>query len=165
MIEIYPQLFIGNESDYEFGAKHQPDWTVVHACKEPYHRLALGYTGRSAPNTHPEYLIARRGNRLILNLIDAADSAYIPKEVIEAAVEFIHSALQSDQRVLVHCNQGLSRSPMIGLLYLARFTKKISATDFVDAEREFLRLYPPYQPAAGIRGFVLKHWDSYRSRA
>ena len=38
-----------------------------------YHRQALGYRSRGAPKDHPEYLVARRGNRLILNIVDAND--------------------------------------------------------------------------------------------
>lgn len=120
MIEVHPQLFVGSESDYELGrVQFTKGWAVVHACKEPYHRQALGYSGRASAKTHPEYLIARRGNRLILNLVDAPDPAYILDEIMDAAVEFIHSQLAGGQRVLVHCNQGLSRSPGIAILYLA----------------------------------------------
>jgi hypothetical protein len=65
------RLWIGDVSMYEAVAKPEADqWFVVHACKEPYHRKELGYTGRAAPKEHPEYLICRRPGRLILNLID-----------------------------------------------------------------------------------------------
>lgn len=46
MIEVYPKLFVGNQQDYDLTVKTQADWRVVHACKEPYHRQALGYGGR-----------------------------------------------------------------------------------------------------------------------
>lgn len=42
----------------------------VYPCKEPYHRQALGYRGRSAPEGHREHLVARRGYRLILNMAE-----------------------------------------------------------------------------------------------
>ena len=73
MVEIFPNLFIGTEQDYEYNVKGNPDWVTVHACKYPYHQRELGYTGRAAPKNHPEYLIARRDRRLILNLVDAPD--------------------------------------------------------------------------------------------
>ena len=60
--------------------------------------------------------------RLYLNLIDPPNPAYIPKEIIDAALEFIDKGLKDGKRVLVHCNQGESRSPGIGLLYLAIHT-------------------------------------------
>lgn len=64
MIEIYKNLFIGNETDYEQSINGKLDWCIVHASKEPYHRALLSYTGRGAPKNHLEYLYAIRNNRL-----------------------------------------------------------------------------------------------------
>lgn len=160
MIEIYPNLFIGTVDDYEFLVKGQEGWSVVHACKEPYHRRELGYTTNGAPKGHPEYLIARRGNRLILNLVDAPNPAYIPKEIINAALDFIYQGLRDGRKVLVHCNLGESRSPSIGLLYLAAHTEKLSK-EFTTAENEFRQIYPLYNPGAGMKGFLVKNWSNY----
>lgn len=161
MIEIFPNLFIGNEHDYETKVRHEPGWCVVHACKEPYHRQALGYSGRAAPKNHLEYLIARRGDRLILNLVDAPDPAYIPKEIIDASLEFISTSLNSGSRVLVHCNEGCSRSASIGLLYLAKFTDKLPKGEFLEAEAAFRTIYPPHNPKTGMRGFMSGNWKEY----
>jgi predicted protein tyrosine phosphatase len=163
MIEVHPNLFIGNADDYEFQVKGKPDWMVVHACKEPYHRRELGYTSRGAPKGHPEYFMARRENRLILNLVDAPDPAYIPKEIIDAALEFVHAGLSESHKVLVHCNLGESRSPSIGLLYLAIYTDKLPK-DFVTAEEGYRKIYPSYNPGLGMRGFIINNWDNYLSR-
>lgn len=162
MIEIYPNLFIGTEQDYEQNVKNLPDWLVVHACKEPYHRQLLGYSGRGAPKDHPEYLLARRKNRLFLNLVDAADPAYIPREIIDAALGFIEQAQQANKPCLVHCNLGESRSPTIGLLYLASINK-IDNTNLVHAEADFKKIYARYNPKSGMRGFLLKYWHEYVS--
>jgi hypothetical protein len=160
MIEVFSNLYIGTVDDYEFRVKSQEGWSVVHACKEPYHRRELGYTTNGAPKGHPEYLIARRGNRLILNLVDAPNPAYIPKEIIDAALEFIHKGLSDGRKVLVHCNLGESRSPSIGLLYLAAHTEKLSK-EFATAENEFRQIYPSYNPGAGMKGFLVKNWSNY----
>ena len=160
MIEVLPNLYIGDQSDYEYNVRGKEGWFVVHACKDPYHREALGYTGRGAPKGHPEYLIARRGNRLILNLIDSDDPQYIPKEIIDAALEFIEKGLKSGKKVLVHCNLGESRSPSIGLLYMA-IKGFISNQTFEDAEKEFRSIYPNYFPNRGMRMFLLKNWHIY----
>jgi hypothetical protein len=56
MKKIFPNLHIGSQDDYENIVKHQDGWFVIHACKEAYHHQALGYTGRSAPKEHSEYL-------------------------------------------------------------------------------------------------------------
>jgi len=161
MIEVYPGLHIGDERDYELQVKHLDGWRIVHACKEPYHRRELGYRGKGAPKNHPEYLIAPRGHRLILNLVDAPDPAYIPKEIVDAALDFIAEGLRSGHKVLVHCNLGESRSPAIGLLYLAAFTGKIPSDSLEKAESAFLKIYPGYRPSTGIRGFLAQHWGEY----
>jgi len=161
MIEIFPNLYIGNENDYESKVRHEKGWCVIHACKEPYHRQALGYRTKAAPKEHPEYLSASRGNRLILNLIDAPDPAYIPKEIIDAALEFINTTLQAGNRILVHCNLGESRSPGIGLLYLLKYTNKLPKKTYSEAESAFRAVYPNYNPKGGIKGFIMAHWEEY----
>jgi hypothetical protein len=160
MIEIFPNLFIGTADDYEFQVKGQLDWMIVHACKEPYHRRELGYTSRGAPRNHPEYLIAKRGNRLILNLVDADDPNYIPKEIIDSALAFIREGLSQAGKVLVHCNKGESRSPGLGMLYLAIYTDKLPK-EFEIAEQSFRQIYPPYNPSFGMRGFLVRNWSNY----
>lgn len=93
MVEIHHRLFVGSQHDYEQNIRFQPGWRIVHACREPYHREALGYRGRSAPKDDPEYLVALRGDRLILNLVDVEDPAYIPKEIMDRSLVFIHGSL------------------------------------------------------------------------
>lgn len=161
MIEVYPNLFIGNETDYELRVRGQEGWFVVQACKEPYHRQALGYTGRAVANTHPEYLLARRDNRLILNLVDVENPAYISDKIMDAALDFIHEHLSEGEHVLVHCNQGESRSPSIGLLYLAAYTDGIPHSSLQEAETVFRNLYPTYNPKGGMRGFLAANWRRY----
>lgn len=161
MVEIHPKLFVGNQDDYEHNVRFQRGWRIVHACREPYHREALGYRGRSAPEDNPEYLVAVRGDRLILNLIDADDPAYIPKEIMDRSLAFIEKSLGDRCRVLVHCNQGLSRGPSIGLLYLAAVTDRFRGVDHGDAHDRFLELYPDYYPRAGVRGFLASNWSAY----
>lgn len=161
MIEIHSRLFIGNQDDYDCNIRFKEGWAVAHACKEPYHRKALGYSGRAVPKSHPEYLIARRDHRLILNLIDADNPAFIPQEIIDTAIRFIAEKLGDGENVLLHCNQGMSRSPAIGLLYLVSHTMLLPATSLSDAEEEFQRIYPPYCPAMGIRGYMQQNWSKY----
>lgn len=159
MIEITKNLYVGSQDDYELNVKFESDWFVIHACKEPYHREALGYKGRAVANTHPEYLIAKRNNKLILNLVDVADPKYIPKEIIDTAIVAIDENIDK-RKVLVHCNQGMSRSATIGLLYL-HHVGIIVTDNFKEAECEFLKLYPFYNPANGMRVFAEQNWNNY----
>ena len=161
MIEVFPRLFVGDQSDYDQDVKYREHWRVVHACKEPYHRQLLGYSGRAAPKYDPEYLIATRGHRLYLNLVDAPNPAYIPREIIDAALDFIHEGLQAGQSVLVHCNLGESRSPTIALLYLAQYTDRLPKDSFAVAAREFVKIYPLFRPGGGMAGFAEQNWSRY----
>lgn len=159
MIEIHKNLWVGSQLAYENQVRHENGWHVVQACKEPYHRRALGYSGRSVAQTHPEYLVAVRGNRLVLNMIDAADPKYIPEALIQVAITYIDEAITAGHKVLVHCNQGRSRSPSIALLYLHQFVAPWTETSFQTAVDEFKQLYPEFAPAEGILGYLKQHWD------
>ena len=161
MIQIYDDIFVGGENDYEFGVKTEEDWAVVHACKEPYHRNALGYSGRSVSSDHPEYLVARRGHRLILNMVDVENPKFFDKGMIEEALDFVDEQLENGNKVLIHCNQGESRGPSLGLLYLSSRLEAIPNNSFSDAEEAFRKLYPPYAPKSGIRGHIKQNWVQY----
>lgn len=162
MREVHKNLFCGSEKDvYESIALFRPDVAVLHACKEPYHREFVGYTGRGAPKDSPEYLWAERDNRLALNMVDAPSSLFFDKRMIDKALEYIEQKLNEGLKVLVHCNQGESRSPSLCLLYLIK--KGIIKGDTLeDCEAEFLKVYPEYNPGNGMRGFVKEKWGEYR---
>ncbi|AKP27668.1 hypothetical protein LIMHP_04495 [Leptospira interrogans serovar Manilae] len=84
---------MGNRFDYKANETNLRDWFIIHACKEPYHRDLLGYTGKE----HPEYLLAKRKNRFRITISGRSFSKNKPFSL--------------------HCNLGESQSP--GLLYLA----------------------------------------------
>lgn len=162
MIEVAQNLFVGSEDD-EARIRGQAGWFVIHACKDPYHRDALGYTTRGAPKGHPEYLIARRPGRLILNLVDVDNVSFIAPEIVDAALEAIHQNIGS-QKVLVHCNKGMSRSPVIALLYLAKFTNTFQGQRHEEAVQNFRGVYPYYAPALGMAEYARQNWPKYSAR-
>jgi hypothetical protein len=69
--------------------------------------------------------------------------------------------LEAGGKALVHCNQGESRAPSIGLLYLASRTDVLPRATFDAAESKFRELYPTYMPKGGMRGFLQLHWREY----
>ena len=154
MIEVAPRLWVGSQADYE---RKRPAWPIVQACKEPYHRKALGYTTRGAPKDSPEYLFCYRGKRLILNIVDVDDPQFISAAGVDEAVGFVRRQRGVD--VLIHCNQGRSRSPSIAMLALAGDLPET----FDDAETIMRRLYPPYDPARGVHEFARANWQRYRA--
>jgi len=155
MIEVALGLWVGSEQALA-DLERPDDWYILHAAKEPWHREAVGYGSRAAPKDHPEYLFARRGNRLALNLVDTPDPAFVAPPLVEAALLFIEEGRALNVPVLVHCNQGRSRSATIALMHLA----PMLGPDFEAAEWKMRRLYPDYAPAPGIQAFAAGNWSA-----
>ncbi len=158
MKEIDTNIFVGSLVDYE-SIKNHPDFVFVQACKEPCHRKALGYNGKTVDKNHPEYLVAYRPERIILNMVDTVTSNYFSNILFEKSIDFISSNIQNHKKVLIHCNKGFSRSPSIGLLYLA-INQKIRNKTFWDAKEDFLKIYPEYAPK-GVQEFLIQNWSNY----
>lgn len=156
MIEVYRDLWVGDAQDYESLGEEESGWSILHACKEPYHRNAVGYVSIRAPREDPEYLIARRGHRMMINLIDAPDKALIRKPVIDAALHFVLDK-HLHGKVLIHCNRGHSRAPILAMLYLA----KLLPERFNQAEMVMAGIYEPYEPGKGMRDFAEENWGHY----
>ena len=97
--------------------------------------------------------------------MDTHDPAYIHKQIVDAALIFIDKGLAAGRRVLVHCNQGESRGPSLGLLYLASRTDALPRSTLDAAEAKFRQLYPGYLPKEGMRGFLRLHWTEYVGRS
>lgn len=149
MIEVTRNLFVGNQDDIK-GFKG----AIVHAAKDPFHRSMVGYKERALPKDHPEYLYATRGNELALNIVDADKPEFFADRMINVALNFIGLWLE-DNKVLLHCNQGESRSPSIAMLYM----RNELPDNFEEAEQEFKKIYPKYNPKNGIREYAKSRWE------
>lgn len=161
MKRIISNLFIGNEEDYIQLVPEIIGWSVVHACRNPYHREAVGYTSFDAPRISADYYVAQRGNRLCLNISDVPDPREIHHEVIDPALDYIEQELKKKQKVLVHGKDGISRSPGIGLLYLAKHTNLFEGINAEDAMLMFRKIYPDFNPSPGIAGYIKQNFEEY----
>jgi hypothetical protein len=148
LVEIYPNLFVGDDTDAVTAELN--GMVIIHAAKDPWHRKAVGYSTRSAP-AGPEYLSALRGPHLSLNLVDAADPKFISKEAMVAGAQYIDRMLPR-HKVLVHCNQGQSRGP--GLVFLYLWFKRVLPRPFENALEAFKKEYPQFSPGSGVLGFL-----------
>lgn len=162
MKEVMPKIFVGSQIDYESKIFNPDEWSILLCAKEPWHREALGYSGRAANKNDPEYLMAKRGNKLILNLVDAPKSIFFDKNLIDAGIKFVEEERNKNKNVAFFCNKGESRSSSICLIYLVK-NGLIQGDNLEDAEAEFLKLYPNYNPGAGIRGFVKENFEVYKN--
>lgn len=171
MIEVHQRLWVGNDDDaerlvsartltrnpgfYQINGNLIPIWAMVSAAKEPYHRALVGYTGRGAPKDHPEYYAARRGRHLALNWVDVDDPAWFRMTELREALTHIEAAQRMEIDCLVHCNQGVSRSPALALGWLYTYgPDEWGALSFERAEEKFRGIYPAYDPTAGVREFI-----------
>ncbi|MFA5781849.1 MAG: dual specificity protein phosphatase [Bacteroidales bacterium] len=155
MIKVFENLFVGNDEDCN--SMMNEGWAVIHACKIHCHQKAVSYKG-NLKSTHPNYLIYERYNHLFLNMVDM-EQELLPlytNPIMKAAMSFIDKHI-SDKKVLIHCNQGISRSPSIALLYLARI-EKIANDTFNNAVIDFKKKYPLYNPGKGILMYMNKNW-------
>lgn len=157
MIEIYPNLFVGSQEDFEANPTKFLEWRVVHACKEPYHRKALGYTGRGAPQNSPYYYyLYDKYGHLILNIVDTNSPDFFNDEMIDEAVRYCLEGLENNQKVLIHCNQGESRAPSLGLLVMRK--TGFFGDDFEKSVDVYRKIYPLFNPKSGIYLYIKKRW-------
>lgn len=155
MIEVAPRLFVGGGPDYE-AVRDEPGWSILTCAKEPWHREALGYTGRGAPKDSKEYLFAYRFNRLILNMVDAPQFMFFNPAMVEEGLTFVSEALHYGKKVLIHCNQGNSRAPGMALLYMQRHN--LVDQHYEAALAHFKSIYPAYEPGKGIDDYVKREF-------
>lgn len=128
---------------------------VIHACKFPCYERVIG---EPREKDDPEYLVVESDRDLFLNMIDPPVPLF-QLRTFTAALEFLDRF--DSEEVLVHCNQGASRSPSIALLWLAK--RRWASPDFASARAAFEPRFPgwggiAYRPGAGISTFLEREW-------
>ena len=157
MIEIHPHLFVGNDVDCRTAFNN--GFAIVHACKDPCHRRAVGYQQRALRSDHPYYLTYHTPQNLFLNIIDPDKPMFLPP-LFQESLEFIEEEIKT-RKVLIHCNKGESRAPSIAVLYLAKRAKVLPEDSFKEAALEFRKTYPCYAPGLGIQRYLGENWERF----
>ncbi len=132
------------------------EFAIVHACKEPCHRGACAYPGKSLPKDHPHYLSLRRGHHLYLNLIDPPAPLF-QAESFALFFAFVDEEIK-ERPVLVHCNKGESRAPSLALLYAAKRLGLFPPESYAAARTAFEKDFS-YRPGKGIETYLQSNWD------
>ena len=160
MTQIMPNIYIGNELDYHM-IPQQDKWATLHCCKIPFHCAFAGYKGK-LPHTHPDYMLCRINNEMALNLLDNdkfnADYVLFNKEMFIKAFAFLDEYRALGYKLLIHCNQGLSRAPTLGMLYTAMLGK-YNYAGFDETVKQFKQIYPEYAPRANIYMTTQAIWN------
>lgn len=162
MIEIFTKVFIGSEHDY-YAIQHQENWAVLHCCKNPFHCAFVGYKGSLPPN-HPDYALKRKGNEMALNLVDMNQFSvsYLDfnKRMFETAFAFLDEYRDKGYNLLIHCNQGESRAPTLGMLYVARLGA-YNYADFDTSVQKMSVMLPSYAPKQNIYMTAKTLWRDF----
>ena len=159
MIEIYKNLYVGDDSDY-LKISHREGWSALRPIKfgPGGHKSILRYTTQAAPEG-PNYLVATSGkNHMALNMIDLDDPKYFDWGMIVTGLKFVKDRLEYGDKVFVGCNAGHSRGPTMGLMFLR--TIGDMPYKFTKAEKIYKTLYPPFSPDEGIFGFAKMNWNN-----
>ena len=151
-------LFIGCLTD--LAQTNEQDWAFIHATQTIHYKI-FGWdrTINKPDKNHPNYIYYENYNHVSLNWVDGAAYLYnwSGVETFIKVLDFIDKWIQKKD-ILINCDQGQSRSPTIGLLYLAKRAKIISNDSFISAKKEFIEIYPYYSPG-GIGEYVQKNWN------
>lgn len=156
-MEVYPNLFVGDDVAFQ-KLQGKPGWSFLRCCKEGPggHRQLLGYSTLGAPKgTH--YLWAKKGSVLALNLLDLSDPNFIDEGMVNRGLDFIEKRLNAGDKVLVACNQGLSRGPTMAMMYLRRIGDLPEG--YRAAYKIFKTIYHKYDPGAGVQQYAKAHWN------
>lgn len=147
MQEVSKNIYVG--SKYDLPKTNDEDYAFVHATKTMFTKK-------------DNEVINEENNHLYLNWVDAKDSKYFDYNdngvnVLMQVLDFIEK-WEKEKKVFIHCDEGVSRSPSIAMVYMAKRNNEITNKDHVFAEREFSHIYPNYFAYSGISDFLFKNW-------
>lgn len=111
------------------------------------------------PQNHPHYLAYEEGDHLYLNLVDP-DVPLFKAQSFVIFREFARKQWLAGKDLIIHCNQGQSRSPSLALLFLAKDRLVVPNGSYREAAEAFRKLYPYYRPGRGIALFLERNWHS-----
>src|SRR6185437_4386159 len=109
LTKISKNLAIG---DIEGCKRTNKDDCIIHSCKQPCFEAVVG---KKIDKDHPNYIFYELEKDLFLNIIDPYEPLFY-KETFDVALRFIEKNIR-EHKVVIHCNEGRSRSPQIAMLY------------------------------------------------
>jgi len=156
MKEVFHNLWIGDQTDCDFDP--EPKMPILHACKQPCHKVGVGYSSLKISPNDPHYLFKLEPGHLFLNLTDPP-TELLPEythPIMAAAGDFIHEQYFEDLPTLVHCNKGESRSASIIMVFAAQ--EGLIHPNFMEAMSEMEVAYPQILVGEGMFKYLEKHW-------
>lgn len=159
MTELIPNLFIGTIE--EIPVEISDDWRIVNVASTYHYRIHKWFKGQDYKKNHC-YLLHQDHKTISVNWVDGPEVYFDYQgrgvEVVESMMDFIDRSFVHGKKVMIICNQAISRSPSIALLYVAKRGGFVKST-YEEAKGTFLKVYPSYQPSVGMEAFLKHHWE------
>jgi hypothetical protein len=147
-VQVYPGLFVGPGIDAQTFYGH-----ILHCAKEPWFMDSLVRLVKYKKGIEVCPTAIRISDReMALNMIDAENLEYFSDEMVNAGLDFITETFAEGESILLHCNQGLSRSPSMAFLWM--FEHGFLDKEFRYAVPQFKKLYHDWSPGNGIWAYL-----------
>lgn len=157
ILRIANNIHVGSTEGIVFTTSKE--WAVIHAS-QIYHYSLLGWVYGKPDKESPNYLFLRKDFEVSVNWVDGRRELYEPGgvEMWTKLMDFIDEAQASNRKIFIHCDKGESRSPTLGMVYLAKRLQIIPNHSFEAAVKAFKKIYPKYQ-TRGISEYVASNWN------
>ena len=96
-------------------------------------------------------------NHFYINWQDLPDAMSFRIDEFILALDFVDKFI-NNQKVLIHCDWGQSRSATLAMVCLSK-RLKVLPREFLEALAKFKSIYPDYQLPSGISKFTGRHWN------
>ncbi len=146
-------LYIGNKEDEK--KTNRREFVIIHACKSYFDIIKSETFEKNSK-------IKLSNNELYINWEDLPDSDYFDILTFNQVLFWMKYYYSGDQKILVHCDWGQSRSPTLVLVFMSKVLK-VLPDNFFDALEEFKILYPEYVTPSGISKFVKANWKNLKA--
>lgn len=93
-------------------------------------------------------------------VVRGSDNHILTIPMISSCCDWLKNKLEKGENVLVHCDQGIRRSPTICTAFLMRYSEELGGKDLgklEDAFREMIRMKPNFEPAYLMNS--LRDWE------
>jgi hypothetical protein len=159
MQRIYQGVYVGDDTDY-VRSQYREDFSFLRCCKygPGGHQQTLDYHTPAAPEGD-EHFVVKRERLMALNMLDLDDPNFVDPEMIKAGLDFVREQLLSEQKVLIACNQGVSRGPTMGLMFL-KYIGDLPNISWLRSVYLYHHMYRGYDASQGIAQFARSHWSA-----
>ena len=158
ILKIANNIYTGSIEGLIFTNKKE--WAIIHASqKYHYYVMDWNYADRKPDKNHPNYLFYQFKDEISLNWVDGRAELYdwVGVDTFNRLLDFIEDK-SKNKKVFIHCDKGLSRSPTVGLLYLAKRTNILPSNSYEMASKKFRKTYPQYNPG-GLAEYISDNWE------